>query len=240
MRTFLLFLLGSMIFSPTQAQNNPVVVELFTSQGCSSCPDADKNLTQILEQAKKEGKQVYGLSFHVDYWNYIGWKDPYSSKAFTQRQREYASVMSLRSIYTPQMIVNGKEEFVGSNRTEARKAIENEAQQKSVYQISIKELLISNGMLNLRYTLDKQPEEEVINVAVVEREIENYVPRGENSGKKLQHNNVVRAFVTGSVARDQKIQMKIPSINLDNASIILYIQKKDMHIIGAISQSLHQ
>ena len=69
-------------------QNNPVIIELFTSQGCSSCPSADKNLTEILEKATKEGKPVYGLSFHVDYWNYIGWKDPYSNKAFTERQQE--------------------------------------------------------------------------------------------------------------------------------------------------------
>ncbi|UXE65183.1 MAG: DUF1223 domain-containing protein [Chryseotalea sp. WA131a] len=85
-------LLFAMILASTtlRAQQNPVIIELFTSQGCSSCPAADKNLTEILQKAAKEGQPVYGLSFHVDYWNYIGWKDTYSSKAFTEQQRKYS------------------------------------------------------------------------------------------------------------------------------------------------------
>lgn len=88
-------------------QNNDsysvTVVELFTSQGCSSCPSADKLLSEL---SKKEN--VLALSFHVSYWNYLGWKDPYSNEQYTERQRDYARVLHLRSIYTPQMIVNGK------------------------------------------------------------------------------------------------------------------------------------
>src|SRR5438445_2521237 len=95
---------------------NPVVIELFTSQGCSSCPVADKNLAEIIEKAETNGQQVYGLSFHVDYWNDIGWKDPYSKAEFTERQKKYASIRSFENIYTPQMIVNGETEFVGSDR----------------------------------------------------------------------------------------------------------------------------
>ena len=99
-----------------QAQMNPVIVELFTSQGCSSCPAADKNLTELLRKAELEGQPVYGLSFHVDYWNYIGWKDPYSSKQFTARQQAYRDHFEAESTYTPQMVVNGTTEFIGSNK----------------------------------------------------------------------------------------------------------------------------
>src|SRR5437899_2881738 len=102
---------------------NPVVVELFTSQGCSSCPAADKNLAEIIEKAEANGQQVIGLSFHVDYWNYIGWKDPYSKAEFTERQRKYALRMNSENIYTPQMIVNGESEFVGSDKNTSTKEI---------------------------------------------------------------------------------------------------------------------
>src|SRR5258708_28691391 len=95
---------------------NPVVIELFTSQGCSSCPAADKNLAEIIEKAEVNGQQVIGLSFHVDYWNYIGWKDPYSKAEFTERQRKYSAHMNSESVYTPQMIVNSEKEFIGSDK----------------------------------------------------------------------------------------------------------------------------
>ena len=104
------------------------LVELFTSQGCSSCPAADKYLSELIEKAKKEGKTIFALSFHVDYWNYIGWRDPYSSKEFTDRQKTYFENTKTTSIYTPQVLVNGSEEFVGSNK----KGIEGAVDRKSV------------------------------------------------------------------------------------------------------------
>jgi hypothetical protein len=232
--TLLLFAFASLI---AKAQNNPVVVELFTSQGCSSCPDADKNLTEILQRAKKEGKQVYGLSFHVDYWNYIGWKDPYSSKEFTVRQRKYGEQMNLRSIYTPQMIVNGKKELVGSNRIESAKAIADENNQKPTYQISLHDIQIKDEILSFSYQLDKNPTDEIINFAIVEKDIENYVPRGENSGRKLHHDNVVRSFVTQSIVREQAIKMTLPKINLNNVLLIVYVQD-NLVVTGATSSAL--
>lgn len=219
------------------AQNNPVVIELFTSQGCSSCPAADKNLTEILQQAKREGKEVFGLSFHVDYWNYIGWKDPYSSKEFTSRQRKYGEEMNLRSIYTPQMIVNGRDEFVGSSKDESEKIVANAFKQKPSYQIAIKDFQVTNGVLHVKYSLDKEPNGEVINMAIVEKEVENYVPRGENSGRKLHHDNVVRSFITNPIKREQELQIKIPEINSAKASVILYIQDKNWSVMGATSKA---
>lgn len=227
----------SPVFS--NGQTNPVVIELFTSQGCSSCPSADKNLSEILQQAKKEGREVYGLSFHVDYWNNIGWKDPYSSKEFTARQRKYGDDLNLGSIYTPQMIVNGKDEFVGSNKNESLKAVEAALKQKPVYQILIKDMQVKNGVLNFQYALDKRPNGEIINMAIVERDLENYVPRGENSGRKLHHDNVVRSFTTNPLKQEQSVQLPISEINLEKASVILFIQNKDSQIIGATAKSFY-
>ncbi len=183
---------------------------------------------------------MYGLSFHVDYWNYIGWKDPYSSKEFTARQRKYGEEMNLRSIYTPQMIVNGKDEFVGSSKDESEKIVTNANKQKPSYQIAIKDFQVTNGLLHIRYSLDKEPNGEVINMAIVEKEVENYVPRGENSGRKLHHDNVVRSFTTKPLEREQEFELKIPSIEMKDASVILYIQDSNWHIVGAASKPLNK
>ncbi|MEO1256072.1 MAG: DUF1223 domain-containing protein, partial [Bacteroidota bacterium] len=101
------------------------MIELFTSEGCSSCPPADRLLSSVINNTDKN-VEVLGLSFHVDYWDYIGWKDPYASKAYSTRQRVYGRKFQNRSIYTPQMIVNGKHEFVGSNRNALNQSLSDE------------------------------------------------------------------------------------------------------------------
>src|SRR5438045_1264832 len=91
------------------------VVELFASEGCSSCPPADNLLAELTQQAHAQGRQIFTLSFQVDYWNNLGWVDPFSSAQFTQRQYQYANTLETSSVYTPQMIVNGQYAFVGSD-----------------------------------------------------------------------------------------------------------------------------
>ena len=98
-------------------------MELFTSEGCSSCPPANALLERITQRTRKQGLRVYPLSFHVDYWNELGWKDPFSDTAYTRRQRQYGQAMALSSIYTPQMIVNGTDQFVGHRQAIADKSI---------------------------------------------------------------------------------------------------------------------
>jgi hypothetical protein len=106
---------NSILAVSEQTKNtSPSVVELFTSEGCSSCPSADK-LVAVAQKEFKENTIV--LSYHVDYWDRLGWKDPFSKAAYTDRQRLYAEHLNLQSVYTPQAIVNGKTEFVGSNKT---------------------------------------------------------------------------------------------------------------------------
>src|SRR6266849_6423382 len=104
-----------------------VVVELFTSEGCSSCPPADALLKQLSEQQSVPGAQIVALEEHVDYWNHLGWKDPYSSNEFSERQGDYAQVFGTDGVYTPQMVVDGQNEFVGSRSLAAKEAIEKAA-----------------------------------------------------------------------------------------------------------------
>src|SRR5712671_4480747 len=102
-----------------QAGERPIVVELFTSQGCSSCPPADALLAELAKRP-----DVLALSFHVDYWDRLGWKDPYSSRAATDRQNRYAKLLALHTVYTPQIVVDGKWEAVGSDRADVERALD--------------------------------------------------------------------------------------------------------------------
>src|ERR1044072_5005664 len=108
-------------------KNGFTVVELFTSEGCSSCPPADAAVAKLL---KKYDSNVYVLGYHVDYWNSLGWKDIFSNAAYTQRQKAYGRVLKLSSVYTPQIIVNGAEQFVGSDETKLNTAVNKSLQQQ--------------------------------------------------------------------------------------------------------------
>jgi hypothetical protein len=215
-----------------KAQENPVIVELFTSQGCSSCPAADRNLSKLV---KENG--VLGLSFHVDYWNYIGWKDPYSQKLFTERQRIYAEKMNSSSVYTPQMIVNGKTQFVGSDLAKASLSIKKLNDERAVT-ILVSELIVKDGKASLTYAVDQLSTNDVINCAIVEKSIENYIPRGENKGLTLHHDNVVRAFETFPLQTSATIEIVLPDVKRENTSLILYIQDKNWKVKGATLKSL--
>ena len=116
-----------------QAVHSPaVLVELFTSEGCSDCPPADELLQQVNGQKTAEGQLIVGISEHVSYWNGLGWKDPFSSDLYTGRQNDYSSHFGLSSVYTPQMVVNGREQFVGSDRSALQAALTTESQRKQI------------------------------------------------------------------------------------------------------------
>ncbi len=171
------------------------VVELFTSEGCSSCPPADANLSRLVEIAHKNELPIYALSFHVDYWNYLGWKDPFSQRQFTERQRAYARSLRSSRIYTPQMVINGKKRFVGSHGKLIQQTVIAALQTESTtsLQLSLKET--SDG-LQISWKTRGAQEGDQINLALVEMMAESKVTAGENDGRQLTHVNVVRMFKT--------------------------------------------
>ncbi len=179
----------------TPAAGAPVVVELFTSQGCSSCPPADRLLARLA--ASGEG-DVIPLSFHVDYWNYIGWTDPFSSSEWSKRQRGYAESLGAGRIYTPQAVINGRAECVGSNETRVREEIARAAREAADGRLT---LSLRSGGDPRRLTLEiaarvERPAGErwAVMVAVFEDGLETPVARGENGGRTLRNSRVVRSL----------------------------------------------
>ncbi|MEM8494218.1 MAG: DUF1223 domain-containing protein [Planctomycetota bacterium] len=196
------------------------VVELFTSQGCSSCPPADRVLTDLQRQAREAGWPVYALSYHVDYWDRLGWTDPYASRQATERQYAYAEAFRSNRVYTPQMIVNGHTQFVGSRESVAQRVVQNALDEPQSFGIAIDSVERKNRHLTVNVALDHEPvESTTLVVAVVEPQRENRVARGENRGRQLSHIAVVRTFkqvpVTG---RSQTVELDLPA-DADDGSL---------------------
>lgn len=171
----------------------PVVVELFTSEGCSSCPPADRLLTELLDQQPVKNALIIGLSEHVDYWDHLGWKDPFSNHQFTERQSAYASAGGTADVYTPQMVVDGRESFVGSDRAKALAAIARSAASPKV-PVSVTWTSTSPHVLKVGVT-GATPGMGAVLLAVVEDELRTSVRAGENAGGLLRHSAVTRRLI---------------------------------------------
>lgn len=184
----------------TAATRTPVIVELFTSEGCSSCPPADDLLARIEKVQPVPGVQIITLGEHVDYWNRLGWADPYSSARFSERQRQYAQAFKADSVYTPQMVVDGRAEFVGSNISKAHEAITDAARApKAKVQIarSPSSSGEKSGAIGLQVRVERLPalsagDTADVLLAIVEDNLHSDVPRGENAGRRLNHSAVAR------------------------------------------------
>lgn len=167
---------------------SPVLVELFTSEGCSDCPAADRLLEQLDQSQPVPGAQIIVLSEHVDYWDRLGWRDPFSSHFFSERQEDYARRFRLDSVYTPQMVVDGTTEFVGSDGGRALSAIAAAAKANKAT-IALEYL----SGTRVRVEVDPPPgHASDVYLAVVERAGASQVLRGENRGRHLHHVAIVR------------------------------------------------
>lgn len=179
--------------------NGFAVVELFTSEGCSSCPPADALIAQV--QREDKDLPVYILAFHVDYWDRLGWKDAFSDAAYSDRQRRYAAWLNLSSIYTPQVVVNGQQEFVGSESGALHAAIRRGLDQQGNVRLALTGLKLDGGRLAWQCRaegLDTHEHVAVV-VALVAHSAVTAVKAGENRGRTLAHVQIVRQFGMGSL-----------------------------------------
>ena len=190
-----------------------VLVELFTSEGCSSCPPADELLREISGHATAEGQLIVGISEHVSYWNGFGWKDPFSSDVYTNRQNEYGERFGLKSIYTPQMIVNGREQFVGGDRRSLAAALAGERARKEI-KLHITSAEITANRVAFSYSATDLPVNRRLQffAVLVDDTDQSNVLRGENSGRELVHVSVARAFAPlGTLHQTGEQSMSLPS-----------------------------
>lgn len=209
------------------------VVELFTSEGCSSCPPADRLLRGLVERARTQDRPVYALSFHVDYWNRLGWKDPYSKAAFSERQRQYARRLGVDT-YTPQIVVNGQQAMVGSRAGQVQNTIESVLGEPARVGVDLG-VERNEGDLAVRYQVSgTPPEDATLRLAIVERGLSQEVTRGENAGRTLQHANVVRRLASVPARPNGTTQLSVPEVvDRSRASVIGYVQAPSWAVLGA-------
>ena len=173
-----------------------IVLELYTSQGCYSCPPADRLLAKLGDEASAHGRLLVPLAFHVDYWNYIGWTDPFSSKEWTARQRRYRRVLRQRSIYTPQLVIDGWRQCVGSDERTVRLEIDRAAQEASAARIDLHVADDGEGGLEVLVGAELEAAVEASSlealVVVFQNGLVTAIPRGENASKTLENEYVVR------------------------------------------------
>ncbi len=247
MWTLPFFLLISTLLA-TGEPKNPVenqfqgfaLVELYTSQGCSSCPPADRVLQEVLQEAEKNQLPVYGLSLHVDYWNRLGWKDPYSQSIFSLRQRAYAKSLPDR-VYTPQMVVNGKWGFVGSRKGQAREIIQKALNTPAKAGIVLAEESQKGKTFSANYQLQGEWEGTRLLIALVDGQLGNAVPHGENAGRNLHHVKVVRSLSLVDVEQPSgTLNVDLdPLEDLSNGEIVVFLQHNEKgHILAAKKMDL--
>jgi hypothetical protein len=218
------------------------VVELFTSEGCSSCPPADEVLGDL---SRRNDRPIYPLGFHVDYWDNLGWPDRAASPDNTARQKAYAHAFGAGGLYTPQMIVDGTEQFTGSDRARADAAVGRALARRASVRLSIHPRRTGSDAVTVDYVAQGAPAESVLNVAVVQREASTAVRAGENAGKTLRHANVVRAFVSAPLSSAAgSISAQLPAgWPRDGAEVVAFVQRSSadgggMPVLGAARSSL--
>ena len=198
--------------TPVLATETKAVVELFTSQGCSSCPPAD---ALIAEYAQRD--DILALSYPVDYWDYLGWKDTLASHENTERQRSYAAARGDRQVYTPQVVVNGREHMVGSNKSAIDGAIDRLSGSLSV------PITMTAGSDTTKVTIgaanNGTPDKGMIWLAMYDDPVTVPIGRGENTGKTITYTNVVRKLRPIAMWKGEEMTVELPKSEMMHADV---------------------
>jgi hypothetical protein len=230
---------------PEAAEAVPVLVELFTAEGCSSCPPADKLLELMIASQPAAGVQIVGVGEHVDYWDTSGWKDRFSSSAFTARQQAYADRMKLESIYTPQFVVDGIDAMVGTDVDAARKAIDR-ARTRPHGAIALAIDGSASSALALSIDISGLPpiqsgDRADLVVAVVEDHLQTDVKKGENRGRVLTHAAVARQWITvseitgSSQTAHAEVKLK-PEWRREHLAVVAFVQERASRHVLAVAR----
>jgi len=213
------------------AQQKNIVLELFTSQGCSSCPRADQLLKEIAENSNNTN--IIALAYHVDYWNRLGWKDPFSKASFTNYQQEYGRKFGGRSIYTPQLVINGTKHIVGSDKSSISSSLSTLKSKKLPVSISITKVEKEGTDIKLEYHSNLNSGNRLNIVMLLKKQITK-VQRGENRNKTLLDTHIVidKEIIT-TPELNSTIVFKNVNFNLEELEFVAYIQKENLEVVGA-------
>ncbi|WP_083158097.1 DUF1223 domain-containing protein [Allomuricauda sp. CP2A] len=210
-----------------------VVLELFTSQGCSSCPPADR----VLEKVKKEFPEtVFALSYHVDYWDYIGWKDPFAKSSYTKKQSNYNRKFGSPNNYTPQLVVNGKEHFVGSNQSKAYSKIGYYTSQTTENSVAILDTQRLRDKISFKYSTTGDLSHKLLRAVLVIDEHTTQVKRGENRNRTLRNSNIVvneRYIDLESQTGSSSIAIPALVTPTDDLTLMLLMESESLDITAA-------
>jgi hypothetical protein len=214
------------------------VLELFTSEGCSSCPPADELLARLQQEAGN--KPIYILAYHVDYWNRLGWKDIFSQAEFSKRQYQYSRQLGAQ-VYTPQLIINGKAEFVGSDETAIRREIKDALDSKRAATALTLHVLLHGGKFNISYQAKESLPTDQLLIAIVQKKAVSMVTGGENDGHTLQYVQIVRnLYYAGlTTAKQGEQQISMPAgFNSNDWEIIGLLQDQQTGIIRSATRAI--
>jgi hypothetical protein len=227
----------------------PVLLELFTSEGCSSCPPADRLLELLDQKQPVPGADLIVLSEHVDYWDRLGWKDPFSSSLFSERQQEYSYRLRGDGVYTPELVVDGQFGFVGSDGRKASSAIQ-EAMRDPKIPIAMSSVTRDGNQVTVHIEVPAADRSfkggrGVLYVALADNRAESQVPRGENAGRSLAHVGVVRVLkqvgtidLEAATARNVMVAIK-PGTGANGSRLVAFIQDaKTGRVLAVTAQML--
>lgn len=216
--------------------NGVAVLELFTSEGCSGCPAADALLNRIQQAAAD--KPVYYLAYHVDYWDRLGWKDIFSSHRNSERQYQYSSYLNAQ-VYTPQLVVNGKTECIGSDSVAVSRAIQEALNETSGLSVTLQGRQ-QGQLLHLNYTVAGNARADRLLVALVQKQAISQVKRGENEGRTLKHAQIVHHFYDFAIARSNNGTADVPlpaAFNGQEWEVIGWLQQPETGVIHAAARA---
>lgn len=185
-------------------------------------------------------ENVIALSYHVDYWNRLGWKDPFSSDAFSQRQKKYAQIFRLSGVYTPQIIINGEKEMIGSDADKIASALKREGTKEPTVSLKINEVKADDSKVILSYTIRGNNDNSILNIALAQNKITTSIKAGENNGINITNYNVIRNFKTMAAAKDETNNATIDlvkGIDKKELTIVVFLQNPATYKIYAAAKS---
>ena len=227
---------------PAIAGDVPVLAELFTSEGCSSCPPADALLMQLDRLQPVAGAHIVVLSEHVDYWNSLGWRDPFSSPQFSRRQADYARTLG-SEVYTPQLVIDGRVQVNGSGGRDIQAAVARAAARPKL-PVQIEQALREGGEAVVHVTIAALPSgKSDVWVAIADETDQSSVSKGENSGRKLAHVAVARSVSkVGSVSKsegfDKTVRLPLNLANTGASRVVVWVAQANNPVLGAASAPL--